>query len=253
MAIVAFSASFSDVGKVRRINEDSCLELTPFGLWAVADGMGGHSAGDVASQAIVNELARVEGHSSLSSYIEDVENRLLGVDNYLQELARSRELVGAVIGSTVVVLLAMRSQAACLWAGDSRIYRSRDGELRCLTQDHSEVAKLVAHGYLSEEQAANHPAGNVITRAIGALEDSESVEVKVIDVRAGDRFLLCSDGLYRELSSEELRGALSAGSVADACNELRQLASTRTCTDNLTGVVVAFEDPANLRLAIPGI
>ena len=135
------SASRSNVGTVRKLNEDAVLDLPDVGLWMVADGMGGHAAGDFASGAIVSALAGIPSPASLGALIDEVRRRLQSVNRQLNEEARDRR--EQVIGSTVVVLLVFGGHAVVVWAGDSRAYLFRRGELTRLTRDHSQVEDLV--------------------------------------------------------------------------------------------------------------
>ena len=220
----------TDVGLVRQINEDACLDRPEAGIWAVADGMGGHSAGDVASQMIVTALARLKPSTDLSTLVEFAEHQLLGVNDHLQKLSLERR---QIIGSTVVCLLAVGDYAAFLWAGDSRLYRLRDGELTRLTTDHSKVEEYVRHGIISREEAYNHPDGNLITRAVGAAE-ALYLECNLTDLKTGDRFLLCSDGLDKHVRDEDIAATLLAHELRLATRELIELALRGGATDNVT-------------------
>lgn len=237
-ALLAISAAESHLGAVRRINEDACLDLADQGLWVVADGMGGHQAGDVASQSVVAALADIGGYQSMGEFVSDVERRLLAVDARLRQATGGDE--DAMMGSTVVALLAWHRLVAFVWAGDSRAYRLRAGRLRQLTRDHSEVEELIARGELTREAAEAHPSANVITRAIGALDGSETLEVGMSDLRPGDRYLLCSDGLYRVVSDEELAEHLATFAPDEMCRRLIDLALARNCSDNVTVICVEF-------------
>lgn len=240
-ALASWSASLSDPGMVRTVNEDACLELSSVGLWVVADGMGGHQAGDVASRMIVESLGAVPmGHGCMSELVDDVESRLTGVHQRLLEIASSSGQP-MTIGSTVAALLSFRRQAVCLWAGDSRVYRHRDGQFEQLTRDHSEVEELVAAGQVLPEDAETHPSANVITRAVGAGDELE-LEMKYQELRDKDRYLLCSDGLYKELADHEIAALLPQGEVTEACGRLVELARSRGARDNVTVVVIQFEE-----------
>ncbi len=229
------SSARSDVGCVRKINEDAYLDSGHIGLWAVADGMGGHAAGDLASSSIVAALADIPPPDSLSQLVDAVEDQLLTVNRQLRETAARRD--GRMIGSTVVALLIWRRHCACLWAGDSRIYRLRAGKLEQLTSDHSQVEEMIERGELLREDAASHPAANVITRAIGA-DDELCVDVVLYDVEPGDRFLLCSDGLYKEIADEEFAIHLATRDAEQAGRDLLSLALERGARDNVTIIVV---------------
>jgi serine/threonine protein phosphatase PrpC len=230
------SASRTDTGKVRSYNEDACLALPTLGLWAVADGMGGHQAGEVASAAIVEALGQVHPPAVLRNFVDEVEDRLLECNIYLRQLAASRGR-NQIIGATVTVLMAYGGLAVYLWAGDCRLYRYRQGNLVQLTQDHTQVEEMVNRGLLSREDARHHPSSNIVTRAVGAL-DTLVVDADAEPVEAGDRFLLCSDGLDKELDDTEIRTLLAAGrDDAEAVDALMDLALSRRARDNVTVVV----------------
>jgi serine/threonine protein phosphatase PrpC len=235
------SSARTNVGCVRKINEDACLDSGKIGLWVVADGMGGHAAGDLASSSIVAALADIEAPDSLSQLVDAVEDRLFAVNRQLREEAARRE--GQMIGSTVVALLAWRRHCVCLWAGDSRIYRLRAGRLEQLTRDHSQVEEMIDQGELLREDAASHPAANVITRAVGA-DDELFVDVALFDLEPGDRFLLCSDGLYKEISDEEFAIHLATMDAAQASQDLLSLALERGARDNVTIIVMQVMEHA---------
>jgi Serine/threonine protein phosphatase len=234
------SVSQSHIGKVRKHNEDAFLDLPGLGLWVVADGMGGHAAGDVASRAIVDSLRNVSPPSSLAAFVADVRDRLKQVNRKLRAQAMERQ--EPVIGSTVAVLLAVDHHCACLWAGDSRIYLFRDGRLQQLTRDHSYVEQLIADGLLQREEANDHPQANAITRAVGCAEHFE-VDVEIQEVGEGDIFLLCSDGLNREVSDAEIASVLSEYDIDQAVHALVGMTLSRGARDNVT-LVIAQAGPS---------
>jgi serine/threonine protein phosphatase PrpC len=231
------SSAVTDVGNVRKVNEDAILDRSQQGLWVVADGMGGHEAGDVASSSIVAALGSLGDFDKPSAFVDAVEDALLDVNRRL--FAMSAE-DGKVIGSTVAALLALPGHCLCMWAGDSRVYRLRNFELRELTTDHSEVEELIAEGSLAREDAAGYPGENIITRAVGG-EDDLYLEVRLFELGHKDRMLLCSDGLYKDVSFEEIREILSDGSIATAVRRLLDLAKSRRCSDNTSVIGVEFE------------
>ncbi len=234
------SAARTHHGKTRKLNEDSYLELTERCLWAVADGMGGHAVGDVASRMVIDSLKGVSAPLNLESFIDEVYNRIQGVNQQLRDEAAKRS--ESIIGSTVVVLLAFEHQCATLWAGDSRIYLSRGGTLRQVTRDHSQVEELIAHGLLERSQAINHPAINAITRAVGAA-DKLVLDVNILEVRDGDVFLLCSDGLTNEVSDREIAQELVRGNCLQSSTQLVDKALERGARDNVTVIVTRADDP----------
>lgn len=229
------SAALSDKGNVRRINEDSVLALPSIGLWAVADGMGGHTAGDVASQMIVSSLQKIQRPSLFQDFVDRVEETLLNVNQEIFNYARTN-YAGKVLGSTVVALLLENDIGICLWAGDSRLYRLRNSQLTQLSVDHSAVQELYRQGKITAEELDTHPSSNVITRAIGAHQ-ALHVEPYLFEVKSNDIYLLCSDGLYNELSTQEIKECLSSDINASAHNLIEE---TLLCDarDNVSVVVV---------------
>ncbi len=231
------SASATSPGNVRSHNEDAVLELPAAGLWVVADGMGGHSAGDVASRMIVEALCAMGRPHRLSELLDGVEDRLRAVndDLYRSSLGPGR----GTIGSTVAALLAFDAWSLSVWAGDSRIYCLRDRSLTCVTRDHSEVQALLDEGVIDPEAAARHEAANIITRAVGGAPELY-LDIELRPLRHGDRYLLCSDGLHRELNEAELIQQLSRPDVGGACNALVSSALAGRCSDNVSVIVVEF-------------
>jgi serine/threonine protein phosphatase PrpC len=228
------SHGLTHVGLVRRRNEDAFLDRPDLGLWTVADGMGGHEAGDVASAAIIDALGRIAPPADLSGFVELVRDALLEVDRALRERAATLG-PGVVIGSTSVSLLARGAAFAGVWAGDSRLYRLRDSIVAQLTTDHSRVQELIDRGLLREEDAEHHPAAHIVTQAVGAGQ----LEFGVVegDLGADDTFLLCSDGLSRVVRPMEIARALAAA-PRHAATELLDLVLARGAPDNVTIVVV---------------
>jgi serine/threonine protein phosphatase PrpC len=233
------SFGISDVGKVRRHNEDSMLERPEIGLWAVADGMGGHSKGDVASQMIIDTLKKVHEGTSLTRYIDDIEDRIMSVNRKLIEKA-NETTKKTTIGSTVVILLAYEQYCVYIWAGDSRLYRLRNGELRQISTDHSQVELYIEQGLISREEAASHPHGNMITRAVGATQNLR-LDMDIQKMARGDRYLLCSDGLNKHVSDVELEQFLSKGTVQECCRHLIDMTLARGAGDNVTAIVVDID------------
>jgi type VI secretion system ImpM family protein len=229
------SVSRSETGNVRDRNEDACVELPSSGLWAVADGLGGHADGEVASQMLVDALRGTAVSPSLSALVDDVEDRVLDTNHRLYERSQRSDGRG-LVGCTVAALLAHGSHCVGLWAGDSRIYRLRDGTLTRITHDHSEAEEARSRG-----GAVASTENNAITRAVGAAEQL-FLGLDVCRLQNGDRFLICSDGLYRELLDDELRDHLADGDCAGACASLFAAALRRECADNVTAVVVDFTD-----------
>lgn len=224
----------SHPGAVRTHNEDSFVDRPDLGLWAVADGAGGHDSGEVASGMLKAALEAIPGGLSAAELLAQVRLRVASVHEALRAEA-SRRGPRAIIASTLVVLLARDGHFACLWAGDSRIYLLRRGELVQVTRDHSLVQELVDAGTITAEEAEGHPRANVITRAVGATEELELDKVSN-RLAPGDRFLLCSDGLNKTLSDAELAALLAP--PEPPADRLIAEALARTASDNITVVAV---------------
>jgi serine/threonine-protein phosphatase Stp1 len=232
------SAAQTHPGKVRARNEDAFLDCPRQGLWAVADGMGGHQGGDIASQLIVASLADVPPQDDFDERLKALRQCLHWVNRRLgQELTLSAGRPDSVIGSTVVALLLQDDRAACVWAGDSRCYLWRGQRLYLLSKDHSLQQQLVDEQQMSLEDAQAHPAARALTRAVGA---SEQLALDVLELRVypGDAFLLCSDGLYQGLSRDALGDALSLAAPQVALARLFDSALRGEAKDNLTAVVI---------------
>jgi len=235
------SSSRTDVGNERKINEDAHLELPGRGLWVVADGMGGHAAGDVASQMLVSKLGGLDSHDKFSGFVDDVEDRVLEVNRRLHDMS-FQDPEPKVMGCTLAALLAFENYVACMWVGDSRVYRLREGDLlKQMTTDHSEVEEMIAEGKLDETSALDHPAANIVTRAVGGLEHVY-VDIDIDELEDKDRFLICSDGLFKDLSEEEIEELLGEGSCVDVCDALIDTVLQRECADNVTVIVVEFNE-----------
>lgn len=228
--------SRTHVGLKRKINEDSLMTRTERGLWAVADGMGGHEAGEVASGRIAEALSTLPIVYTLEETVEDAVSALRQVNHDLIALARGSG-EPRTIGSTVVGLAISGDEFRCFWAGDSRAYQIRSGRIAQISSDHSLVQNLVSAGMLSEEEARHHPNANVVTRAVGVSEDLE-VDVVTGDVRQYDIFLLASDGLTRVVEDLEIAEVLSSGNLDHAADRLIDLVLERGAPDNVTLIIV---------------
>jgi len=238
------SAGATDVGHVRQINEDAYLERSDIGLWVVADGMGGHHAGDVASSNIIDVLDDTNPSNRLSDYVDEVEDRIISVNDQLVKMAKQHD-DNRTIGSTVVAMIALDGHSAILWAGDSRAYRCRNNECVQLTRDHSQVEEMVQRGLILPEEAEEHPASNVITRAVGAA-DNIYVDVEIDEIQPNDTFLLCSDGLNKHVSDAEIGQFLQHQNLEEIPQRLVETTLQRGAIDNITVIVIrAFANSSN--------
>ena len=233
------SASRSHPGRVREVNEDSCLEQPRCGVWAVADGMGGHSLGEFASRLAIRSLMDLPLEGTLEQRAVAAEARLLEANRRLRAEAARRDV--PVIGTTIAALLVADNRFACVWAGDSRVYLYRDGKLRQLTRDHSQLEAMRSLHVGSSDDTLDRPPANVITRALGG-DDQLELDAVGADVADGDVFLLCSDGLTNEVSEAAIVQALMPGGCRLAAEALVEMALERGGRDNITAVVVRAED-----------
>ena len=228
--------SRTHVGLKRKANEDSLMTRTERGLWAVADGMGGHEAGDVASGRIAEALQHLPIVYDVDELIEVASAALKTVNHELIQLARG-DGIPRTIGSTVVALAIAGTAMRCLWAGDSRAYRMRGGRLTQLTRDHSLVQELVNAGMLQPEAAHDHPQANVVTRAVGV---SEALRLDVVagDAQPGDLFLIASDGLTRVVPDPDLADEMASGTLDAMADRLIDLVLQRGAPDNVSLILV---------------
>ncbi|HEX7037774.1 MAG TPA: protein phosphatase 2C domain-containing protein [Pseudomonadales bacterium] len=232
------STSSTDRGPRRRTNEDAVLELPEAGVWVVADGMGGHTRGDLASSAIVEAFDGIGRCRRLGELMAKARLRLHQANERIYHESR-RLGAGTIMGSAAVVLLTCRDEYACLWVGDSRLYRLRDGRLEQLTRDHNLAQELVERGEVSPDDAPQHPAARRITRAVGA-QPAVRIDETRGRLRDGDVFLLCSDGLPLEVRAEEIAEVLSEDETPAA--RLVALAVERQARDNVSAAVVRIEE-----------
>ncbi|TXR54145.1 PP2C family protein-serine/threonine phosphatase [Reinekea thalattae] len=226
------SAGLSDVGRVRKVNEDAYLSSHEQQLWAVADGMGGHSRGDYASKTVVESLLYFSPRRSLRKSIIELDSCLKKAHDVCRTTFPSER-----VGSTVAALYAQADYGFFIWLGDSRIYRLRDGQLEQMTSDHTVAQEKCDRGELSPLMAALHPSAHVLTRAIG-INFHLTIDIHYAKIQAGDRYLLCSDGLYNELEHKEILHYLAQGTPQQAVAELLAYSLKQGGKDNTTAIVV---------------
>ena len=227
------SAADTHRGNHRSHNEDAVFCSSDSGLWLVADGMGGHNAGEYASEAIAQSLSEVTLCGDLGSCVDEIEDRLLEVNDHLRHHAR-QFCDGNTVGSTVVVMVARGDVGVVMWAGDSRLYRMRDSQLELITRDHNPIADLYDQGGATEDEVLNADT-NVVTRAVGGQRELH-LDIAVFDIKAGDTMLLCSDGLYREIDGDDLRRGLKRD-VDVAVDKLMAQCLRGSARDNVSLVV----------------
>jgi len=245
------SFSATDVGKKRQLNEDAFQCDDPLGLFVVADGVGGHAKGEVASAEAVDQI-----HSFVKQGREQIKQLQLKGDDGARQAVR--RLVESAVQSACYMVFGMAQQdptqkgmsttiSALLivdgigftaQVGDSRIYRIRDGSGAQLTEDHTLINYKIKQGLITPDEARTMRGKNVITRAVGH-KDYVEVDTNEVEVRAGDHYLLCSDGLHGYLSDGELEELMSAGPEKDAPQRFVDLANQRGGKDNITVVIVS--------------
>ena len=220
------------IGRVRRSNEDALFVNEREGLWLVADGIGGHGNGERASATVIEHVESYCQSDSIELCRDDIEARLLQANEACGNIPGS-----GASGTTVAALLFCQSKALFVWAGDSRIYRMRGGELVLVTEDHNLAHERHRRGELSLDEAQRLPSANVLTKAIG-ISKHLRLQTRIDEVEAGDRYLISTDGLYKEFTFESLQQRLSGQFDDQILEMLIDEALNQGGKDNITGVVV---------------
>ena len=213
----------------------------------MADGMGGHEDGDLASRTVMEALKSIQAPTSAGELLSLCKNCIFDANSHLKKLSRQRGDI--IIGTTVTVLLAFDGYFACVWSGDSRIYIIREGKISQISRDHTEVQDLLMNGVITPEQAETWSGSNAITRAIGVF-DLPELEVTSGSLNAGDVFVMCTDGLTQHVEDDEILRCVSANLSQQACDRLIQLTLERGAVDNVTVVVARYRPESVLRLDV---
>lgn len=243
-------AVLSDPGRVRKANEDAALARPEAGLWAVADGMGGHANGRRAADTVIANLAQAVIGDADWERDADAVSAAVHTAHAAVRAEAARD--GVSMGATVVALLLRDRRFAVIWAGDSRAYLLRDRALHRLTHDHTQVQEMVERGLLSPEEARGHPMSHVLSRAVG-VESDLVLDAVTDEVRPGDVFLLCSDGLHGVVPEPVIAARLGAQRPDAACERLLDLCLDAGAPDNVTMIAVACEEATLLSLAGTGV
>ncbi len=244
------SCGLSDVGRKRSLNEDSFLTDDELGFYIVADGVGGHAKGEIASAQAVEEAYGFvkRGRDKIEAFLDDpTEENLFGVRRLMESAVQSacymvfglaeQDPTRHGMSTTVSALLVAEGLGMVAQVGDSRVYRLRFGQAQQLTEDHTLINYKLKHGLITPEEAQRAPGKNVITRAVGH-RDYVQVDTVDCDVLPRDRFMLCSDGLHVYLQDEEVAGYLSGGSQEQVAQNLVDMANGRGGRDNITVLLV---------------
>lgn len=232
--LIRYSAT-THVGRVRKINEDSILALPEHRIWVVSDGVGGHAAGDFASQTVVDSIAILPHDLSPSQMMVEIRAALGRAHDIIRAEARARDV--DLIGATVVVLMLHGRHFLCFWAGDSRLYRLRDGAVEMLSSDHSVVSEFVNAGQMTWDEVDVLPQSNAITRAVGV---GDALELDKIwgEMEPGDRFILCSDGLTKYARTGTLQALAARAPIETVADTLLTYALEQGGGDNVSIIVV---------------
>ncbi len=240
------SSARTHKGCVRGHNEDSYCVREPIGLWAVADGMGGHEGGEWASSKLVEKLEKIEDDEDFAAAGERVAEAIRIANQSILREAKKRD---KQMGTTVVALLVRDTKYSVTWVGDSRAYLLRGGQLQLLSRDHTQVQEMVARGIMSESDAVDHPMGHILSRAVG-VRDEVVIDQVTGEVQPGDTFLVCSDGLHGYVEEQEIARLLARGNPERACEELVDLTLANGAPDNVTVIAVWASEPT--LLSLPG-
>jgi serine/threonine protein phosphatase PrpC len=233
-----WAAGGSDIGRRRKVNEDAFLDGSKVGMWCVADGLGGHANGELASRMIVDYLARLNRAELFPLAPAQIDQCMHVVNAQLIALAASHP-TGKTMSSTAAVLILGHAQVHCLWAGNCRIYRLRDEKLCQLSHDHNQVRKRRRRVTFSPQQAPSYPYTQAITRAIG-INKNLKMEVVSSDLQANDIFLLCSDGLSSVVEDDEIAFILQTKGAKQATKKLIKTALAQKTRDNVTVIAVHY-------------
>jgi protein phosphatase len=233
-----WSSTSSNIGQ-RLTNEDAILSLDELGLWVVADGMGGHLRGDLASRFVVEAMENIQDSDSIDAFAREVRRRISFANTRIRKHAATLGDT-EIVGSTVVAVMVQDDELICLWAGDSRAYLLSGDRLKQLTHDHTAAQEFVDGGNLDGATAKRHASTHILTRAVGAQESIKLDEYRG-QIRDGDALLLCSDGLINEVDEDELAPILEDFDCEEACQELVDLSLERGSRDNVTVTVIRFE------------
>ncbi len=232
----------TDTGLVRQLNEDRYFASEAAGVWAVADGMGGHARGDWAAAAVVDGLATLAPVDDFDALLAHVADTIRSANG---RIVAEAQATGAQMGSTVVALVVRDRRFGVIWAGDSRAYLLRNGALYRLSRDHSQVQELIDRDLLTIEGATTHPLRNVLTRAVGVAEPLELDMVTDV-LLPDDVFMLCSDGLYGCISDQEIAAQLKRHDQDDAIGAMVAHCLERGAPDNVTAITIVATEPTLL-------
>jgi len=226
------SANATDIGRVRHRNDDALLSLDNEQLWVIADGIGGLTRGDYASRTVIKSLMTFKIRSTIHASIDDIDQSLSGAHQQCLSAFSNKK-----IGATVALLFIQNGYAFFIWAGDSRIYRVRNKQVTLMTYDHTLLNKKIEQGLLTNENNTHHPDSHKLTRSIGA-HTTLHLDMRICAIEAGDRFLICSDGLLKDVNMYDFEQALCLNNLHESTSQLIQLGVSAGGRDNMSAVLV---------------
>jgi len=233
------TSSITHTGCVRQKNEDALLAMPESGLWAVADGMGGHEAGDYASQCIIAHLHQAGLQYQGTALVNEIPRALASANEEIYHYAQ-QHTHSKLVGSTIVVLIVEDENYHCFWSGDSRCYLSREQTFKALTCDHTEAEALIARGLLTPAQAENSKEANTLTDAIG-VDQSPHIDYVKDYIYEEDRFLLCTDGLTKVFSDTALAESILHSDIDNINRHFLSQALKFGAPDNLSSIIISIE------------
>lgn len=233
------TSSMSHTGSVRQNNEDALLAMPESGLWAVADGMGGHEAGGYASQCIIQHLSQTASHYRGNALVNEIPRALESANTEIYRYAQ-QHTNQKLAGSTIALLVMESENYHCFWSGDSRCYLLRNQRFIALTRDHTEAAQLIARGLLTPAQAENSKEANTLTDAIG-VDQTPRIDYVHGHIYEEDRFLLCTDGLNKVFSDTTLAQLILQDDIDQLNQHFLHHALEAGAPDNLTSIIVNID------------
>lgn len=231
------SSSMTHTGSIRKLNEDAMIAIPEAGLWAVADGMGGHEAGDYASRCLISHLYEIASHFQGQTLAKKIPEAIQKANQELFELSHSQNNK-SIIGTTIVVLVLENDRYHCFWSGDSRCYLLRGNQLQPITRDHTEAEELLAKGY-TIEQFPDPSTAAMLTYAVG-VDETAHIDYTTDYIYESDRFLLCTDGITKIYSDSDIAKKIAENNIDQINQQFLAGALDAGAPDNLTSIIVSL-------------
>jgi len=232
------TSSMTHTGSIRKKNEDALMAMPTSGLWAVADGMGGHEAGDYASQCIIGHLYQAGLAFNGKNLVDRIPDILRAANQEIYDYAKQRH-EESIVGSTVTLMIMEGEKYHCFWSGDSRCYLLRENSIQPVTQDHTEAMELFDQGLINAEDVETCPESNVLTQAIG-IDEEPFIDYTQDYIYEGDRFLLCTDGITKVFPDQKLQTMLQQKNIDKVNQEFLGEALEAGAPDNLSSIIIGL-------------